>query len=651
VSETLSRSSPHTGTVLPQGQPFWIVDGRAYDFTEWMGKHPGGAVWFQQTEGRDISALLHTYHREPGRLQKILAKYEIDEYKGQKIRPKLNVPPRVSDRSSVPVAPMPPATPVPPEAGGSSRITEKDILPKLGIPPFLLAPDFDARTDLPRLNYSDEGSLLAQIRGKVNARFSKKDLKRYDRKFDVVTWIIAIAHVATLALLIANIIPAWAFIIIMVVTRTGLAGAGHYHLHRKWKQSQGRFTFPVGKALFDINYVGTSLIGTDGHVLLHHPYLGSGADVKKTFFDSMLRLHPVLRIPGYTLHKLGICLTGLAFRAREIAKFERPKPVAGEPPQGEPPQGEAPFTQGAARADFWIIRAWILVEFALCLATGHIVAWLIQFVLTLWFNTFLVVASHDFEEETTEEELAVIPEPLRNDWAAHQICLSYDLSVVGNRWIDLWLSAGLSPHRVHHVLPWQGSGFANLASEATVREVCAEVGIAWERPRNLIFGRFPAVMKHYLLCPAKAAPVPPEIALAPQGMMPGQPLPPGMMPGQPLPPGMMPGQPLPSNAVPGQPAAPFPVPGQAPSPFPAPGQPPAPVPVAGQPSVPVPVPVAGQPPIPVPVPVAGQPLSPPMMSGPPLPPDAVLAQPPSSVRGQLGELVHYAFDGFRGVGV
>src|SRR6201989_1598309 len=54
-------SSPFTGTVLPQGRPFWIVDGRAYDFTEWMGTHPGGSTWFTQTMGRDISALLHLY--------------------------------------------------------------------------------------------------------------------------------------------------------------------------------------------------------------------------------------------------------------------------------------------------------------------------------------------------------------------------------------------------------------------------------------------------------------------------------------------------------------------------------------------------------------------------------------------------------------
>ena len=212
-------------------------------------------------------------------------------------------------------------------------------------------------------------------------------MKRYDRVFDAVTWAIGIAHLATLALLIADLIPAWAFVVIMVVTRTSLAGAGHYQLHRKWKRHQQgrRFELPLGKALFDINYVGTSLIGTDGHVLLHHPYLGSGADVKKTFFDSMLRLHPVLRVPGHTLHKLGIALTGLSLRSREIAKFERPK--VDEKGDTQRPdvdeKSEKPVVRDAARIDFWLVRALILVELGLCLATGHIVAWLIQFLLHL----------------------------------------------------------------------------------------------------------------------------------------------------------------------------------------------------------------------------------------------------------------------------
>jgi hypothetical protein len=97
--------------------------------------------------------------------------------------------------------------------------------------------------------------------------------------------------------------------------------------------------------------------------------------------------------------------------------------------------------------------------------------------------------------------------------------------VVGNRWIDLFLSAGLSPHRVHHVLPYQGSGFANLATEDTVREVCTQAGIVWERPKSLFFERFPAVMKHYLLCPVKApAPLPPPPSTMPaQSAMPPPP--------------------------------------------------------------------------------------------------------------------------------
>ena len=466
MADTLSRSSPYTGTVLPQGRPFWIVDGRAYDFTEWIRLHPGGATWFGPSQGRDISALVHTYHRDPVKLRRFLARYEIEGF------------------------------------------TEQDILPKLGVPPFLLEPDFDAARDLPRLNYSDDASLLADIRGRVNARFPKRALKKHDRRFDAVTWAIAAVHVATLALLITRLIPAWAFVIVMVLTRTALAGAGHYHLHRKWKDRR-RFIVPLGKALFDINYVGTSLIGSDGHVLLHHPYMGSGADVKKTFFDGMLRLHPLLRIPGYTLHKLGICLSGLSLRARELARFERPK-------------GKAPV-----RADFWLIRAWLLAEFGACLATGHIVAWLVQFFVTLWFNTFLVVASHDFEEQDSGAALAVIPEPLRDDWAARQICLSYDLSVIGNRWIDLFLSAGLSPHRVHHVLPYHGSGFANLATEETVRQACAEAGITWARPRNLLFERFPAVIRHYLFCPVKPAPPRlPAMPPPPRDQFPVQPPPP-----------------------------------------------------------------------------------------------------------------------------
>src|SRR5262245_27287525 len=145
ISKTPDRSSPRTGTVLPLGRPFWIVDGCAYDFTEWMQLHPGGALWFRQTEGRDISALIHTYHREPAKVRRFLAKYEIKELAGKNIRPRIIVPPRAAELPS-----RPPEAPPP--------ITEDDLLPKLGVPPFLLAPDFDARKDLPKLDYRDQES-------------------------------------------------------------------------------------------------------------------------------------------------------------------------------------------------------------------------------------------------------------------------------------------------------------------------------------------------------------------------------------------------------------------------------------------------------------------------------------------------------------
>ena len=463
----VTRSSPYTGTALPHGRPFWIVDGRAYDFTEWMKIHPGGATWFGPSQGRDISALLHTYHRDPVRLRKFLASRDRD-------------PERVPDRDDPPAHARHP--------------------PKLGVPPFLLDPGLRRDDRSAELDYRDEGSLLAEIRRKVNAKFSKRDLRRYDRAFDVVTWAIAAAHVATLALLITSLIPAWAFVVVMVVTRTSLAGAGHYHLHRKWKDQQGRFHLPLGKALFDINYVGTSLIGTDGHVLLHHPYMGSGADVKKTFFDGMLRLHPILRIPGYTLHKLGICLDRAVHagaRARQV------RASAGR--------------QGAATGrDFWIIRA---------LAPGRagrvpgdrshrgLAGAVLPDVVVQHLPRRRQPRLRGVEDR--RRRLAAIPEPLRNDWAARQICLSYDLSVVGNRWIDLFLSAGLSPHRVHHVLPYQGSGFANLATEATVREVCERGRHHLGAPAEPDLRAFPGRHQALSALPGEARPAAAEPPAAP----------------------------------------------------------------------------------------------------------------------------------------
>ena len=104
-----------------------------------------------------------------------------------------------------------------------------------------------------------------------------------------------------------------------------------------------------------------------------------------------------------------------------------------------------------------------------CLA-GDFWPWALQFVATLWSSTFLIVSSHDFEDDT-DEHAATNTE----DWGMHQLEEAYDLKVVGNRYVDCFLSAGLSSHRVHHVLPYQRSGFANITTEERVARRGGEV--------------------------------------------------------------------------------------------------------------------------------------------------------------------------------
>lgn len=427
------RASPFTGTVIPSDTPYWIVDGRAYDFSDWMLDHPGGAFWLRWSQGRDISILFHVYHRDPDRLQRLLEKYRI----------------------------------------GTDGITPADVEPHMGVPPFLLDPDFDASRDLPTFEFARESSLLRLIRRRVDEEVGQATLRWWDRVYDLTSIILVAVHVLALIGMCADEIPVALGIGILVFSRTALAGAGHYYVHRR-KPS-------IGESLFDINYVGTCLTAPDGHVMLHHPHTRTGADVKQTFFDGMLRLHPLFRVPGYTFHKLGCCVSGVIIRGVEVSFLER--------------------RQDTLRLEFWGVRLWLLMELAICLITGHGVAWCLQFFLTLWVNTFLVVASHDFEDGGKAPEFDGVPDALRDDWAAQQIVFSHDLTLCGNRWLDLFLSAGLSPHRVHHVLPGQRSGFANLASEGAVRSACAQVGLPWHRPRNFWTERLSPIIHRYLLSP------------------------------------------------------------------------------------------------------------------------------------------------------
>jgi hypothetical protein len=93
-----------------------------------------------------------------------------------------------------------------------------------------------------------------------------------------------------------ELLPAWAMVILFIATRTSLAGIGHYHCHRR-KDGWADW----GYVLFDMQYVGASLILFDGHVMLHHIYTNSPADVKRTVFTGSLDLPRIFRVPFYTL--------------------------------------------------------------------------------------------------------------------------------------------------------------------------------------------------------------------------------------------------------------------------------------------------------------------------------------------------------------
>jgi len=146
-----------------------------------------------------------------------------------------------------------------------------------------------------------------------------------------------------------------------------------------------------------------------------------------------------------------------------------------------------------------VVRVLLVGEMVAFLIAGDFWAWALQFFVTLWISTFLIVASHDFEEEVDEGASHT------EDWGVHQVEQAYDLKVVGNRWVDCFLSAGLSSHRVHHVLPYQRSGFANIATEDVLREEAAQFGVAWLPAKSFVTDRLPKLCRTYLLSRSRQA--------------------------------------------------------------------------------------------------------------------------------------------------
>jgi Cytochrome b5-like Heme/Steroid binding domain len=439
------RSPEFISKMMPN---VWVYEGNAYDLSDFIKKHPGGEFFIGRMKNRDITTLVNVLHRNPTNVKKRLQKYSLGR-----------------------------------------KATPEDLHPKYNAPPFLFSPEFDGREDTPHFNFSKSSQLLDRIRARVESPIIRSQVDRLDQQFDIVTIVLGIAYfvIQILSICFPSLMPGYLFVPLMTILRISLSGAGHYLNHRA-QVGWNKFLSHV----FDITYVPMAFVVVDGHTLMHHPYTQSEVDVKRNVFTSMMELPRYYRLPIHTLHKLGHVITGMFVRTVEICLYGIKYGV--ENFYGDWQRG-LPHYLGMIT-----MRLLLAAELIIFWQHGQLGIWLAQFALTIWISTFLIVSSHDFEVHET----ATHPQP-EDDWAAFQIENAYDLTMIGNKYIDCFLSAGLSPHRVHHVLPYQKSGFANIFSETIVQEEAQKWGLAWEQPQNFFTDRLPLLVQHYLLSPSRMA--------------------------------------------------------------------------------------------------------------------------------------------------
>ena len=432
----------------PQLSNVWVYKGRAYDLTDWIAKHPGGAFFIGRTKNRDITSIIGSYHSDPEKIERMLERYALDR-----------------------------------------DATPRDVHPKNNAPPFLFKDDFNSWRDTPKYRFDDKNDLLHRVKARMKEPKLAACIIRMDRMFNVVVALLFAAYFAVQGLRLAEAswMPLPIFVIAMVLLRLSLAGFGHYAIHRAQRGSARYFA-----NTFDINYIALALVTADGHTLLHHPHTASEVDIKKNVFTKMMELPRLYRVPVHTIHKFGHMVSGIPIRMVDVVRISCKVGV-----------GEVYGNWRNALPHFvgsFGVRGLLIGELVAFTVAGDFWAWALQFVVTLWFSTFLIVASHDFEEETDEPSLAD-----NEDWGIHQLEQAYDLKVVGNRYVDCFLSAGLSSHRVHHVLPYQRSGFANIATEDVLREEAARTGVEWLPAKSFVTDRLPRLSRTYLLSRSRQA--------------------------------------------------------------------------------------------------------------------------------------------------
>ena len=357
-----------------------------------------------------------------------------------------------------------------------------------GIPHFLLPPKFEAASDIPTYDFNpkDPSLFLTSARKRILDPNAQRMIKKLDNLFDGVVASLCTCYVALVVAWLSGLVPWWVAVPAFTVLRTSIAGGGHYYVHRKKPF--------VGDVLFDLNYVGMAFTAQDGHVLIHHAYTQSDADVKRGFFGGMMGIPRLLRVPVHTAHKLGHLLTGMLIRGYECeiemdndehqGVSRRLRQLAAD--------GTLPGKRAPILLPFWAMHIWLRIELCLALYCGLGWVWLAQFTTSLWMNTLMVVSSHDFCD---------VLEANSKDWGRYQLLNAHDMKITGNPWVDCFLSAGLAPHRAHHIFPYQKSGFANHYSNRYLATAAREHGLPWCAAKSFFTEIFPVVWKAYVWAP------------------------------------------------------------------------------------------------------------------------------------------------------
>eukprot|EP00811_Abedinium_folium_P005988 NODE_1550_length_2440_cov_10.504972.p1 GENE.NODE_1550_length_2440_cov_10.504972~~NODE_1550_length_2440_cov_10.504972.p1 ORF type:complete len:639 (+),score=187.30 NODE_1550_length_2440_cov_10.504972:39-1919(+) len=426
---------------LHQQHAFFVVDGGVYDLLRFIPLHPGGRIFFKGE--LDLSTELATYHNNVGYVRQVLERYAVKDLS-------------------------------PDDIPFHTRYPE-------WLPPL---------STLPKYDFSNAEHLVPVLRKRINGDASlRMRIKRADLAFDVAGAAIFALHLFLMfPALRLRLLPSWLLVVLLTATRTSLSAVGHYHTHRAKND-----ILDWGDAFFDMQYVGQCIITWAGHVRAHHMRVAvPNMDPKATVFTAAKAVPRLYRVPAYTLLKFGHLTTGALSR---WFTFHFVDVTALDPAM---PLHKATRWSLLKHTQFFTIRLLLLSELGFCVYMGRWRFWLVQFTATVWVNLFLIVSSHEFEAPPVGLGTC-------KDWGVYQVLNSFDIFVTGNRWVDSFLSAGLSCHRVHHALPNMRSGWSNLIVEPIVREICErEFGIEWRPSKGFFQRRVIELMQEYLFSPAYA---------------------------------------------------------------------------------------------------------------------------------------------------